>query len=129
MTHPHHDAAGDHQRSGRKTELLAAEQHRDHHVTAGLELAVDLHDDAVTQTIEQQRLLRLGQAELPRRTRMFHGRQRSGSGSTVVSGDEYHVGMGLGNTRGNRANTVLRHQLHVDACLRVGVLQIVDQLR
>ncbi len=53
VTHPHHDAAGDHQRSGRKTELLAAEQHRDHHVAAGLELAVDLHDDAVTQTIEQ----------------------------------------------------------------------------
>ena len=46
---PHHDAAGDHQRRGGETELLGAEQRRDHHVATGLELAVDLDDDAVAQ--------------------------------------------------------------------------------
>ena len=35
-------------------------------VAAGLELAVGLHDDPVAQAVEQQRLLGLGQAELPR---------------------------------------------------------------
>ena len=35
-------------------------------VAAGLELAVDLHDDAVAQAVHHQHLLRLGEAELPR---------------------------------------------------------------
>ena len=37
----------DHQRSGREAEFLGAEQRRDHHVAAGLELAVDLDHDPV----------------------------------------------------------------------------------
>ena len=47
VTHPHHDAAGHHQRRGSEAELLGAEQRGDHDVAPGLELAVDLHDDAV----------------------------------------------------------------------------------
>ena len=47
VTHPHHDAAGHHQRSRGEAELLGAEQRGDHDVAAGLELPVDLHDDAV----------------------------------------------------------------------------------
>ena len=47
VTHPHHDAARHHQRRGGEAELLGAEQRGDHDVAAGLELAVDLHDDAV----------------------------------------------------------------------------------
>ena len=65
----HHDAAGDHQRRGGEAELLGAEQRGDDDVAAGLELAVDLHDDPVAQAVEQQRLLGLGQAELPRARR------------------------------------------------------------
>jgi len=41
VTHPHHDAARHHQRRGRETELLGAEQRGDYHVTARLELTVD----------------------------------------------------------------------------------------
>jgi hypothetical protein len=63
---PHHDAAGDDQRGGREAELLGAEQRGDHDVATGLELPVDLDDDAVAQAVHQQRLLGLGQAELPR---------------------------------------------------------------
>ena len=44
---PHHDAARHHQRRGGETELLGAQQRGDHHVAAGLELAVDLHHDPV----------------------------------------------------------------------------------
>jgi hypothetical protein len=61
----HHDAARHDQRRGGEAELLGAEQRGDHDVAAGLQLAVGLHDDAVAQAVEQQRLLGLGEAELP----------------------------------------------------------------
>ena len=47
VAHPHHDAAGHHQRSGGEAEFLGAEQRADHHVATGLELAVHLDDDPV----------------------------------------------------------------------------------
>ena len=72
----HHDAAAHDERGRREAELLGAEQRRDDHVAAGLQLAVGLHDDAVAQPVEQQRLLRLGQAELPRRARVLDRRER-----------------------------------------------------
>ena len=65
----HHHAAAHHERRGGEAELLGAEQRGDDDVAAGLELAVALHDDAVAQPVAQQRLLRLGEAELPRRAR------------------------------------------------------------
>ena len=65
MADPHHHAARDDQRRGGEAELLRAEQRRDDHVTAGLELAVDLHGDAVAQPLQQQGLLGLGEAQLP----------------------------------------------------------------
>ena len=62
VTHPHHDAARHHQRSSREAELLATQQGGDDDVTARLQLAVDLHYDAIAKSVEQQCLLRLGQA-------------------------------------------------------------------
>ena len=47
MAHPHHDAAGNDQRGGGKTELLGPEQRADHHVASSLELAIHLDDDPV----------------------------------------------------------------------------------
>ena len=61
----HHDAARHDERRRGKAELLGAEQRRDDHVAAGLQLAVHLHDDAVAEAVEQQDLLRLGEPELP----------------------------------------------------------------
>ena len=65
----HHHAARHDERRGGEAELLGAEQRGDDDVAAGLQLAVGLHDDAVAQAVEQQRLLGLGEAELPRRRR------------------------------------------------------------
>ena len=67
--------------------------------------------------------------ELPRRARVLLRRQRGRAGAAVVAGDQHHVGVCLGHTRGDRADAVLADQLHVHARLRVGVLQVVDQLR
>ena len=51
---------------------------RNHHVSAGLHLAVDLHDDPIPQLVEHEHLLRLGQAELPRDAGVLEARERRG---------------------------------------------------
>ena len=98
-------------------------------VAAGLELAVGLHDDPVAQAVEQQRLLGLGEAELPGTAGVLERRQRRGAGAAVVAGDQHHVGVRLGDARRDRADADLGDQLHVHAGRGVGVLQVVDQLR
>ena len=47
MAHPHHDAAGNHQRGGGEAEFLGPEQRADHHVASSFELAVHLNHDPV----------------------------------------------------------------------------------
>ena len=65
MADPHHDAAGHHQRCGGEAEFLGAEQHRDDHVASGAHAAVALHGDPVSQPVEHEGLLGVGQADLP----------------------------------------------------------------
>ena len=84
-------------------------------VAAGLELAVGLHDDAVAQAVQQQRLLGLGQPELPGRAGVLERRERAGAGAAVVAGDQHDVGVGLGHAGGDGADADLGHQLHVHA--------------
>src|SRR5207244_8370933 len=71
----HHATAHDQWRAG-EPEFFGSEQRRDDDVPPGLELPITLHDDAVAQTILDQCLLRLGDAELPRRACMLDRRQR-----------------------------------------------------
>ena len=52
MAYPHHDAATDHQRSGREAELLCPEQRTHDHVTTRLQLTVDLHHDQISEAIQ-----------------------------------------------------------------------------
>ena len=101
---PHQDAARHHERRGGEAELLGPEQRRDDDVAAGLELAVDLHDDPVAQPVEHQRLLGLGQAELPGAAGVLEAGQRAGAGAAVVAGDEHDVGVRLADARGDRAD-------------------------
>ena len=53
---------------------------------------------------------------------------RRGTRAAVVPGDQ-HVRVRLRHTRRDRADADLGDQLHVDAGARVGVLEVVDQLR
>ncbi len=125
MMQPHDD-----QRRGGEAVLLGPQQRGDHDVAAGLELAVGLHDDPVAQAVEQQRLLGLGQAELPRAAGVLERGQRRAA-PVPPSWPEIRTtsACGLGHARRDRADADLGHQLDVDAGLRVGVLQVVDQLR
>ena len=124
----HHDAAHRHQRRGGKAELLGPEQGGDDHVAAGLQLAVGLDDDARAQVIEHERLVRLGQAEFPRDARVLDAGLRRGARAAVVAADQHHVRVRLGDAGGHGADADLGHQLHADARVMVGVLQVVDQL-
>ena len=128
VTDAHHHAPGHDQRSGREAELLGAEQSGHDHVPPRLQLAVDLHRDAVPEAVAQQGLLGLGQAELPRRARMFERSERRRAGPPVVARDEHDVRVGLGDPGGDSSHPHFGHQLHVNACLRVGVLEVVDEL-
>ncbi len=65
MTDAHHHAAGDDQRCRGEPELICSQQGGNDDVTAGLELAVNLHDDPVTEVVHQEGLLRLGQPQFP----------------------------------------------------------------
>jgi hypothetical protein len=94
----------------------------------GLELPVDLDHDPVPQPVGQQGLLGLGQADLPRDAGVLERGQRRRAGPAVVARDQHHVGVGLGHPGRHRAHAHLGHQLHVDAGLRVGRLEVVDEL-
>ena len=109
----HHHAASDHERRGGEAELLSAEQRRDDHVAAGLQLPVDLHHDPVPQPVAEQRLLGLGEPELPRRPGMLDAGQRGRAGTAVMAGDQHDVGVRLGHAGGHGADPDLGDQLDV----------------
>ena len=81
----HHHAARHHQRRSSEAEFFRAQQGCDHHIPACLELPVGLHHDSVAQVVEQQGLLRLGQAKLPRGARVLDGCERGRARAAVVS--------------------------------------------
>jgi hypothetical protein len=128
MALAHHDATLDHQRRGGKAELVRPEQRADHHVATGLHLPVDLDGDAAAQPVQHERLLRLGETELPRRARVLDRRLRRCPCAPVVAGDGHVIGLGLGHARGNRTHPDLGHQFHRDRRARIRVLEVVDQL-
>ena len=51
------------------------------------------------------------------------------AGAALEAGDRHMIGARLGDAGGDRADADLGHQLHRNARLRIGVLQIVDELR
>ena len=129
MADAHHDAARDDQRRRRKAELLGAKERRHHDVAAGLELSVHLHDDAIAQAIEEQDLLCFGEPELPWNPGVLDRRQGRRARAAVVTGDEHDVRVCFRDAGGNSADPDLGDELHVHARGRIGVLQVVHELR
>ena len=81
----HHHAAGCDQRRCREAHLVGAEERSDHDVATGLQLSVRLHPDARAQPVPHQRLLRLGEPDLPRDAGVEDRRERRGAGAAVVA--------------------------------------------
>ena len=80
------------------------------------------------QIVDDQRLVRLGEAELPGQTGVDQRGQRRGARAAVGAGDQHHVRVRLGDARGDGAHAHFRHELHADARVAVRVLEIVDEL-
>ena len=80
-------------------------------------------------SLQHQHLLRFGEAELPRHAAVLDAGERRRAGAAVVARDQHDVGVRLRDARGDRADADLGDQLHVDPRARVGVLQVVDELR
>ena len=129
MALAHHDATHRNERCGGETHLLSPEQRGDHHVAAGLESAIGLQHYAAAQVVENQRLVRLSNAQLPRQTGVFDTGQRRSARAAGFAGDQNVIRLGLGHARGNRAHTHFGHELHAHARGTVGVLKVVNQLR
>ena len=110
------------------SELLGPQQSGYDHVAAGFELPVALDHNPRAQVVHDQGLLGLGQAQLPGGARMLDGIEGRRSRSTVLAGDEDHVGMAFGHACGHGSHPVLGDQLDVDASPRVGHLQVMDEL-
>ena len=81
----HHRTAQGHQRRGRKAEFLRTEDRRDRDVATCHQLAVCLNDDLMPQSVEQERLVRFGKTELPRKSRVIDRAARRGACSAVIA--------------------------------------------
>ena len=103
----HHDAARRDQRRGREAEFVGAKERAEDDVAPGADAAIDLHRDAPAQAVGDQRLVGLGEPDLPRRASVLDRGQRRGAGAALEASDGDVVGARLGDAGGNRADADL----------------------
>ncbi len=123
------DASERDQQRRAEAEHVGAEHRGDDHVAARLEAAVDAQCDAAAQTVRDQRVVRLDEAELPRQAGVLDGAERRSARAAVVARDVHDVRARLRDAACDVADAGLRDQLHRDLRLRVRAAQVVDQLR
>ena len=128
IAHTHHAAAEGNQRRRGKAKFFGT-QHTGHsHIAPGHQLAVSLNDDLLTKAVFYQRLVRLGNPQFPGQAGVLNGRQGGSAGSPVITRDQDNLRPGFRHTAGNCAHPRLRHQLHTDSRMAVGVFQVENQL-
>ena len=127
IAHTHHHAALGHQQGSAEAELLCAQHTADGNIAAGEQLGVALDAHAGAQAVQDQGLMGLGDAQLPRQASVLDGSTRCCTGAAVVAGHQNDLCAALGNTGRNGANAGLTDQLDIDVGAAVGVLQVVDQ--
>ena len=122
-----HLATDGDQRGRAERELVRAQQRGYDHVAAALEAAVDADPHPPAKTVGQQRMLRLGQAQLPRAAPV-DAAQRRRTGAAVGAAQVDQVGMAFSHARCYGADTRFGDKLDRDVCLGVDLLEIEDQL-
>ena len=85
MAFAHHDAASRDQWRGGEAEFIGSEQRANHHIAPRTQAAIHLHGNAPAQPIQHECLLRLGQPNLPGRTRMRQGRQGRSARAALIA--------------------------------------------
>src|SRR5438876_7758475 len=128
MADAHHNASRNDQRRSRESKLLRAEQRRNDDIAAGLQLAVGLDDDAASEIVQDQNLMRLRQTQLPWDAGMFNAGEGRSARSTAVARYQDDVGMCLGNACCDRSDPPFCDQLYAYASAGVRIFQIVNQL-
>ena len=124
----HHQAADRDQWCGGEAVFFGAEKCGDRDIATGLELTVGFEHHAAAEVVEEEDLVGFGKAQLPWSAGIVDRRRWRGTSAAVVTGDEDHIRVGLGDASGDRADADFCDQLHIDAGARVGIFQIVDQL-
>jgi hypothetical protein len=125
---PHHDTTHGDKGSSGETPLLGSEQTRDGDITSGPQLAIRLNGHTTTQVIENQRLVSLSKAQLPRKTGVFDTSPSGCSSTTIVTSNEDVIGLSLGDTTGNDTDADFGNEFDGYSRARVGAFQIVDEL-
>ena len=123
------DAAERDEHRGAEGEFVRAEHRGNHDVAAGAQLPVDLQLHAVPEVVLDQRLVGFGEAGFPRQPRVLDRGKRRRAGAAVEAGDHHHVGVRLGDARGDGADASLGDELDRDARGGVGAFEVVDELR
>ena len=98
MTLAHHDTTHGDKRRSRETHLLGPQQRGNHNITPRFKPSICLQNHATPQIIKHQRLMRLGNTQLPRQTCVLDTGQRRGSGTTGFARNQNVVCLSLGNT-------------------------------
>ena len=119
VARPHHQAAlGEEERRAERV-LVGAEQRGDDDVAPRLEAAVDAHADPAAEAVRDERLLRLGEPELPRGAGVLDRGERARARAAVRARDVDDVGVRLGDAGGDEADPARGDELHRD--VRVGL--------
>ncbi len=104
MTLPRHVAPDRHQHRGPEAYLLRAEQDRGENIGRRLDAAIGAKLDTRSQTIQHERLLRLGQAKLPWAASVLDRRQWRCASAAGMTADQDVVGAPLGDAGGDGAD-------------------------
>ena len=128
MALTHHNAAHGNERRRREAEHLRAEARRNGHVTAVAEAPIRLEANTAAQAVEDERLVRLGNAELEGQTSVLDPSPARGASAAIVSRNEDMVRLGLGHAGRNHADAHLRDELDRNVRRTVGILQVKNEL-
>ena len=79
--------------------------------------------------VQNECLLRFGKAQFPRRAGVLDRAPGRGTRAAVMAGNGQVIGLGLGDTCGDRAHAVFGYQLDADRGAMIGVFQVMDELR
>ena len=128
LTLAHHQAPHRHERRRSEAEFISAEHGADHNVSAGLDLPVHLQPYTAAEIIHDERLLHFCEPDFPCAAGVLNGGRRRRAGAAVMSGNHNVVRLALGYAGSHRADAGLRNQLDADAGMRIGVLEVENEL-